>query len=159
LDKHELARALEFMKINMRFFDYLWITLDVDNNGFIENWEFVKNWNSSKGVRLKDPYVALNPVLGTDVIATPYRHPLEGGTDHAEMRQSPTVTTTSPMSNMPLCAAADPGVSTYDPAAQIAEVLSAHVRCMGPVCNRIQPCTEYIHVWAKPLGLNLCALS
>ena len=69
LDKHELARALEFMKINMRFFDYLWITLDVDNNGFIEYWEFVKNWNSSKGVRLKDPYVALNPVLGTDDIS------------------------------------------------------------------------------------------
>lgn len=69
LDKHEIARALEFMKVNMRFFDYLWITLDVDNNGHVELWEFVKNWNSSTGVRLIEPHVALKPFLQSDVIS------------------------------------------------------------------------------------------
>lgn len=70
LDKHEIARALEFMKVDIRFFDYLWIALDVDNNGFVECWEFVQNWNSSKGIRLIDPHVALRPFLQSDVIST-----------------------------------------------------------------------------------------
>ena len=68
LDKDEVARALEILKIDIKYFEYVWLTLDVDNSGSVEYAEFVQSMTSNRNDVLKDPRVALAPFLSPDVI-------------------------------------------------------------------------------------------
>ena len=68
LDKDEVARALQFLKIDIKYFEYVWLTLDMDNSGSVDYAEFVQNMTSNRDEVLKDPRVALAPFLPEDVI-------------------------------------------------------------------------------------------
>ena len=53
LQKNEVARALEILKIDIKYFEYVWLTLDIDNSGIVEYWEFVDNMTSNNEEILK----------------------------------------------------------------------------------------------------------
>ena len=53
LEKHEVARALEILKIDIKYFEYVWLTLDIDNSGTVEYWEFVENMTNNMDEILK----------------------------------------------------------------------------------------------------------
>jgi hypothetical protein len=58
LVKTEVARALEMLKIDIKYFEYVWLTLDIDNSGTIEYWEFVENMTSNMDEILKVSFIA-----------------------------------------------------------------------------------------------------
>lgn len=68
LNKHEVARALEIMKVDIKYFEYVWITLDMDNSGLVDYTEFVQNMTAQRDENLKDPHEALAPYLPREII-------------------------------------------------------------------------------------------
>ena len=68
MDKAEVAAALQHLNIDIKYFEYVWLTLDMDNSGTVEYWEFVSNFTDNMNERLIEPNEALKPVLPDDVI-------------------------------------------------------------------------------------------
>ena len=68
LDKNDVKRALAYLNIDVKYFEYVWLTLDMDNSGNVDYWEFVDNMSDNKDEVLLDPRVVLKPFLPADVI-------------------------------------------------------------------------------------------
>jgi Leucine-rich repeat (LRR) protein len=68
LDKDEVSAALEYLNIDVKYFEYVWLTLDMNNNGVVEWFEFLHNFAANMDETVKDPYIDLKPFLPDEVI-------------------------------------------------------------------------------------------
>ncbi len=68
LDRNEVARALKLLKVDIKYFEYVWLTLDMDNSGSVDYAEFVQNMTATMDEVLKDPHEALAPYLPQEII-------------------------------------------------------------------------------------------
>jgi len=72
LDKTEVARALQLLNVDIKYFEYVWLTLDMDNSGSVDYAEFVQNMTDSMDEILKDPHESLAPYLPREIIESSF---------------------------------------------------------------------------------------
>jgi hypothetical protein len=59
---------LRILKIDVKFFEYIWLTLDIDNSGEVDFSEFVENMTTKDENTMKDPYVELEAFVPRQLI-------------------------------------------------------------------------------------------
>jgi len=74
LDRAEVRQALGMMKVDLDYFDDLWVCLDVDNSGAVDFNEFFENMMKNQHETLRDPRVELGPDVDEEILEAAYRN-------------------------------------------------------------------------------------